>query len=440
MAGLKVFVSSTCVDLGAQRAQVRTLLERMGYEPVMSEHSDVLFDHRMHTHTSCIKEIANADMVILLIGSRFGGTATPESLSDLDLEEIAKSSTKTDLIIDKHRLSITQVEVMKAVEADVPLFAFVDSKVYSDHHLYLKNKDQDFSDKILYPSVEKPQTARYIFEFISFITHRFSNNAITPYDNFSDIEDHLVKQWSMTFQRLLREERDKSLESRRADAMLEQIQDLKAVVLQSIGAGSGRDIARSVLRYRRLADFLLGMRMFKPDLDLAVFAGSFDDLLQEFGVVGVRLGVSSGAISPRTILLREDDTHLRVRVPDRRFVQFAVEWKTFSQLDKDTKVAVLQGVEETESVGPPMIFHVQEPYLDEESFTSGSERQQTYATEDEPSSQWTEEKVALLTDYWEKGLSASTIGDLIGGVSRNAVIGKAHRLGLRGKPTAESHL
>lgn len=437
MAGLKVFVSSTCVDLGAQRAQVRTLLERMGYEPVMSEYSDVLFDHRMHTHTSCIKEIANADMVVLLIGSRFGGTATPEALSDLDMEEVAKASNKTDLIVDKHKLSVTQVEIMKAIESDVPLFAFVDSKVYSDHHLYNKNKDKPFSNEIIYPSIEKPHTAKYIFEFITFISQRFSNNAITPYSAFSDIEDHLVKQWSMTFQRLLREERDKSIETRRADAMIEQIQGLKAVVLQSIGAGSGRDIARSVLRYRRLADFLLGMRVFNPRLDLSEFEGDFEDLLSEFGVIEIQTASGNSNMAGRTILLREDGTHLRVRVPDRRFSSFAVEWRGFSQLEKETKVAVLEGVEDSEAATPPIFYHVKEPYVENDVINTELEQVEITLPDIQPPAYWTQEKIELLKQLWEQGLIASQIAEILGGVSRNAVIGKAHRLGLRSRPAPD---
>ncbi len=430
MAGLKIFVSSTCVDLGAQRAQVRTLLERMGYEPVMSEYSDVLFDHRMHTHTSCIKEISNADMVVLLIGSRFGGTATPEALSDLDLEEVSKASSKTDLITEKHKLSVTQVEIMKAIESDVPLFAFVDSKVHSDHHLYIKNKDKPFSNEIIYPSIEKANTAKYIFEFITFISHRFSNNAITPYSAFSDIEGHLVKQWSMTFQRLLREERDKSAETRRADAMIEQIQDLKAVVLQSIGAGSGRDIARSVLRYRRLADFLLSMRVFNPEFDISEFSGSFEELLAEFGVVEIFSASGNSNMSGRTILVRNDGSHLRVRVPDRRFASFAVEWRGFSQIDKDTKNAVLEGVEHSDAVMPPIFVHINEPYLEERSDMSVID-QVELVLPDDALGYWTDKKIKELKTLWDSGRSASEIADALGGVSRNAVIGKAHLLGLR---------
>ena len=46
---------------------------------------------------------------------------------------------------------------------------------------------------------------------------------------------------------------------------------------------------------------------------------------------------------------------------------------------------------------------------------------------------WTEEKVKTLKDLWGKGKTASQIAEIIGGVSRNAVIGKAHRLNLSAK-------
>ena len=43
---------------------------------------------------------------------------------------------------------------------------------------------------------------------------------------------------------------------------------------------------------------------------------------------------------------------------------------------------------------------------------------------------WTEEKVNKLKELWGKGQTASQIAEIIGGISRNAVIGKAHRLNL----------
>ncbi len=48
---------------------------------------------------------------------------------------------------------------------------------------------------------------------------------------------------------------------------------------------------------------------------------------------------------------------------------------------------------------------------------------------------WTDERVELLKKLWAEGLSARQIADQLGGVTRNAVIGKVHRLGLSGRAT-----
>jgi len=46
---------------------------------------------------------------------------------------------------------------------------------------------------------------------------------------------------------------------------------------------------------------------------------------------------------------------------------------------------------------------------------------------------WTDERVTTLKKLWLDGLSASQIAKQLGGVTRNAVIGKVHRLGLSGR-------
>lgn len=51
---------------------------------------------------------------------------------------------------------------------------------------------------------------------------------------------------------------------------------------------------------------------------------------------------------------------------------------------------------------------------------------------------WTDERVELLTKLWAEGLSASQIATQLGGVSRNAVIGKVHRLKLSGRGRASA--
>jgi GcrA cell cycle regulator len=48
---------------------------------------------------------------------------------------------------------------------------------------------------------------------------------------------------------------------------------------------------------------------------------------------------------------------------------------------------------------------------------------------------WTDERIDRLKELWTNGMTASQIADELGGVSRNAVIGKAHRLGLQARPS-----
>lgn len=51
---------------------------------------------------------------------------------------------------------------------------------------------------------------------------------------------------------------------------------------------------------------------------------------------------------------------------------------------------------------------------------------------------WTNERVELLRRLWSEGHSASRIAGELGGITRNAVIGKVHRLGLSGRPASAS--
>jgi GcrA cell cycle regulator len=55
------------------------------------------------------------------------------------------------------------------------------------------------------------------------------------------------------------------------------------------------------------------------------------------------------------------------------------------------------------------------------------------STVEEEGMSWTDERVELLKKLWSDGLSASQIAAELGGITRNAVIGKVHRLGLSGR-------
>lgn len=162
MALLKVFVSSTCYDLGMVRAELRNFIINLGHEPVMSDYNDILFDPKDHTHESCIKEIPNSDAVILIIGSRFGGKAIPKAISGVDIDKLKLLSKSSKILENPESVSITQLEILKAIDANIPIFTFVDSRVLHDHLFYEKNKDKGIIDSIEFPSIEK-RKQQFIF-------------------------------------------------------------------------------------------------------------------------------------------------------------------------------------------------------------------------------------------------------------------------------------
>lgn len=261
MAALRVFVSSTCYDLAPIRSQIRTFLTEMGFEPVMSDYNDVLYDPRIHTHTSCVEEIATCDIIILIVGSRFGGKAIPEAILKIDFDKISDKSKSIEILKKKDNISVTQLEILKAVEFEIPIFTFIDSRLWSDHELYEKNKNKDILKEIEFPSIDKKETSEFIFEFVNFLRHRTRGNSINTFSKFDDIEITLKKQWAGLFQRLLNETRNKQLEIKRIDILSNQLEDLKTAILTSISGTNEKEIARNVVRFRRLIDFLKSLRL-----------------------------------------------------------------------------------------------------------------------------------------------------------------------------------
>jgi hypothetical protein len=352
MPSPKVFVSSTCYDLGMAREQLRAFLLRLGYDPILSEYSDVLYDPRTHTHTSCIQDVPNADMVVLLIGARFGGRAVPEALSLIDLENLVNSSFDVTVLKEPEKLSITQLEVLKAIDASVPVFAFVDEKVMHDQLVYQKNKD--LSDKIRFPSIDKPEAAKYIFEFISFLHHRNKGNAVIPFSRISDIESHLLKQWGSLFQKLLREQREGVSESRKMFTISEQIEDIKTAIISTIGNAQSREVARGVIKYRRLADFLSGLHF--PNYSLVTEgAAPFDELLSEAGIVTVRDIPGPRPTFGRSALIKSDGTFYEMRFPRDYLTRIGVDWMSFAALNPEVRGIIFDAISDMGHMGPGLL-------------------------------------------------------------------------------------
>jgi hypothetical protein len=170
VASPRVFISSTCYDLKHIRESLKYFVSNLGYEPVLSDDGDVFYNPLKHTHESCIDEVSNCQMFVLIIGGRYGGNFVNSSES------------------------ITNEEYRIAFKNNIPIFTIVDSSVLADHHLYqsnAKNKEID-RNKVNYPASDNIK----IFEFLNEVRKHSVNNAINPFSNFLDIETYLRKQWA----------------------------------------------------------------------------------------------------------------------------------------------------------------------------------------------------------------------------------------------------
>jgi len=176
VAAPKVFVSSTCFDLGEIREQLKRFIRSFGFEPVLSDNGDVFYHPDLHTHEACVHEISNCQLFILIIGGRFGG----------------------EYVSDKNK-SITNAEYTSARESKIPVFTYVRNGVLSNHHIYQQNKKKDFAASIEYPAIEKQEHALNIFSFIDEVRKAPTNNAFEGFEGFPDIEEHLKKQWAGMF-------------------------------------------------------------------------------------------------------------------------------------------------------------------------------------------------------------------------------------------------
>jgi hypothetical protein len=271
-------IFAACYDLLEERTQVRNLLINLGHDPILSDHSDVYYDNFEHTHVSCIRQISNADMVILLIGNRYGGVAIDEAYKEINLDLIqerlnAKIKLK-DLVSEmkersissseahekdntlkkiKYGFSITHFEILRAIQEDIPIYVFIKDKVWNFNELYTLNKDK--IEDLNIPSIDKNHS-KYLFEFIEILKNRKVGNSIQPYSNFLDIEKSLKKQLAEKLKTLMDDRKNLKNQSQQQQdyisKLTDRFDDLKEAILSVVPKGNEREVAKGVINFRRL--------------------------------------------------------------------------------------------------------------------------------------------------------------------------------------------
>lgn len=102
MAKPRVFISSTFYDLKTVRLELDKFLKSLGYESVRNEKGDIPYGSVESMQSYCYKEISNIDILVSIIGSRFGSPSEN----------------------DKNR-SVSNIELKTAIEQNKHVFIFL---------------------------------------------------------------------------------------------------------------------------------------------------------------------------------------------------------------------------------------------------------------------------------------------------------------------------
>ena len=149
-------------------------IKEMGYEAVLYEKGHIPYGREEALEEYCYKEIEKCDILVSIIGGRYG-TQSKDS---------------------KH--SISHRELKTAIELGKQVYIFIEKAVYYEYETYLQNKEvKGF----------KPTSVNdvRVFSFLEDIYSIPTGNPIEPFELSDDIVRFLREQWAGLFQRLLQE-------------------------------------------------------------------------------------------------------------------------------------------------------------------------------------------------------------------------------------------
>lgn len=173
MAKPRVFISSTYYDLKNVRADLERFVREKGFDPVLHERGNVPYGKESALEEYCYREIGGCDIIVAIVGGRFGTVSKQDPYS------------------------ISQLEFKTANELQKPTYVFVERDVLAEYKTYSKNKDA----KIEWTAVNDPR----IYKFLDEIFALKANNPVAPFETSIDIVNFLQEQWAGLFQRLLQE-------------------------------------------------------------------------------------------------------------------------------------------------------------------------------------------------------------------------------------------
>lgn len=325
----KVFVSSTCHDLKAIRSDLRDFILSYGFEPIMSDFGDIHYDPKQNTHESCLEAIEGSDLVIFLVGARFGSSA---------------DSLQSNQGGEEHRkdfLSITQKEVERAQEKGIYVYTFIERGVYHDYWVYKSNSQAKQS--ITYPSIHSQEHSPYIFDFIDVINRKNSNNAIFEFSTPADIKVGLKRQWGQLFRKLLSERKNYKTKDEFQDELTQKLNELKAAIIESHnGSEEKKSEINDFINHRMLIAFCytLNPRGYKVALEKQK---TWREILLYLGVTEVR---AKESIRRHFYFNMERGVYFRCNHSVNYLNEVKNKWFNFKSLSVNSKKKVIQSIPE----------------------------------------------------------------------------------------------
>lgn len=183
MAKPRVFISSTYYDLKHIRSSLKSFVESLGFEVVLAEKGNIPYSPDTPLDESCYREIDNADILVLIVGGRYGSSAT-----DSKTENPHGFYEKYD--------SITKREYEQACQSAIPTYILVERGVYAEYQTYIGNPNRE---DIQYAHVDSINVYRLMDE----IRKKSIGNPIQPFEHGSEIEGWLREQWAGLFKSFL---------------------------------------------------------------------------------------------------------------------------------------------------------------------------------------------------------------------------------------------
>lgn len=174
MAKPRIFVSSTYYDLKYVRSDLERFIKEQGFESILNEKGNIPYGSDKKLEEYCYKEIELCDILISVVGGRFGSES-----KDIDY-------------------SISNLELKAAIEKGKQVYVFIDRNVASEYKTFQANKD---IKEIKYTAVDDIR----VYKFLEEIDALPLNNQIKSFESTSEIISYLREQWAGLFQRLLSE-------------------------------------------------------------------------------------------------------------------------------------------------------------------------------------------------------------------------------------------